>query len=106
MLEQALKASKRKYTGIAEYDDVAAPELERFADLSDRALRTEIRLGATYYGIIDKLRKRRTKGRLKSLKKLAEKNPDSVYGKAAAAAVAALEGNPEARARDGGSYLR
>ncbi|MAG58115.1 MAG: hypothetical protein CMJ83_17660 [Planctomycetes bacterium] len=106
MLEKALSASKKKYTGIDEYDAVAAPEAARFADRKDRKLREEVRLGKTYYDMMTKLRKRRTKTRMKALKRFATKNPDSVYGKAAAAAVATLAADAKARARDGGSYLK
>lgn len=106
MLELALTQSFKKYTGIVEYDEVAAHESKRFADTADRTLRDELRLGRTYYDLIDKLRKKRTKGRLRSLQKFAEKNPASVYGQAAAAAAAALAPNEAALARDGGSYLK
>jgi alpha-galactosidase len=106
MLKQALSASLKKYTGIDEYDEIAAPEAERFANTADRALRSELSLGRTYYGLIKNLRKKRTKGRLKSLQKFAQKNPESVYGKAAAAAATALAGNETAKPRNGGSYLK
>ena len=82
------------------------PAQKRFADRGDRALGAEVRLGKTYYGMIDKLRKKRTKGRIKALEKLAEKNPDSPYGKAAAAAAVALVANENAKPRDAGSYLK
>ncbi|MGK0303817.1 MAG: hypothetical protein ACI89X_004717, partial [Planctomycetota bacterium] len=66
MLDRALTQSLKKYTGIVEYDEIAAPEAKRFANTADRVLRDEMRLGRTYYGLIDKLRKKRTKGRLQS----------------------------------------
>ena len=105
MLQQVLAATSRKYVGIDEYDDVAATDIESFADRSNRALSGEVRLGKTYYGLIDKLRKKRTKGRLKALQKFADKNPDSVYGKAAAAAYEALSADEAATPRPPGSYL-
>jgi len=106
MLQQVLAATSRKYTGIDEYDAVAAAHVARFADRKDRELNAEVRLGKVYYGLIDKLRKKRTKGRLKSLQKFADKNPDSVYGKAAATAAAALQADEAAKPRSAGSYLK
>ncbi len=105
-IERALEASAKKYAGIDEYDEVAESWVERFADRSDRTLREQVRVGKTYYGLIDKLRKKRTKGRLKALEKFATKHADSVYGKAAGVAFEQLSADEAARARDGGSYLK
>ncbi len=106
MLERVLANSIKKYKGIDDFDEVAQPIAERFANKKDRALRLEVGLGKKYYDIMARLEKKRTKSREKSLKAFAKKNPNSTYGKAAALAVTNLNKDEKARVRSASSYLK
>ena len=89
---ELINESNRYFRGIERYDDNVA-DLQKM--LRQRENLTAIRQGARFYELLANAQRRRDARALEQLDAFAKAEGDTVYGKAAGAAVAAMKDDPD-----------
>ncbi len=93
-LQEMIQATQTKYRGVGDYDRaVQAHQIK----LRRPEVRREIALGQQYERLLTKAEQTRGMAEIRRLENFAQRNPDSVYGKAARAALKHLKTDEQAR---------